>query len=219
MTETNNSQLIIINGRSYPAWQGINWRWGRTKTMSKVDFRYSYRLTLAELQNGLTPEESNFYYNLEDIIFITDKNGKKILLFRYDGSLFLEGCTQYPCIKSKAYNELLSLLLSWLGQEWWSPSSHEDLCHYKTVEDFEEMRKEGCSYYDELLVSPCHQLVMSTFVCNDYFSVPLPQHIIIKILGFLPQEFFRGGNVVNCSPVEREVTRDSSILWEDFIRV
>ncbi len=161
-------------------------------------------LTLDALQKYVLPERSGYCCSIEGIYEVPD--GTKAILKYQSVSIARDDVYPFPCIPSKYYNALLPTLLKYFGQQWWSCNSHEDLYHFKTSESYDNiyfaaMRINDVTNYDNM-VSPCQQLVMSTLLCSQDFSVRLPLRLIVNILTFLPQELFRGGDVVNCSPDE-----------------
>ena len=153
-------------------------------------------LNFPQLQNRVKPDWTIFNYNIVAIVKITYSNGENAVMCRYR-TFFRDGvCYPFPCIHERDYDSVLPVLLKHFNQQFWSLSSHEDLCHFKTTTSF---TKSGSHNFDDM-VSPCQQIVMSTLLCNDYFGERLPCYVIVNILSFLPQELFRLGDVVNCYP-------------------
>lgn len=163
------------------------------------------------LQKGTLPGYTHHNYNIDEIVVVTLNDGDRILKCRYK-PILREG-KFYPCMFTIDYNYLLPTLLKYFGHQWWSPLSHQDLYYFKTTpENIREIEWKAwfCNKqinYDDF-VSPCQQLVITTLLCNQDFDKQLPFRMIVNILTFLSQELFRGGNVMNCYPVEEDVEED-----------
>jgi hypothetical protein len=159
----------------------------------------------------VTPETARYCCSIEGIYEVPD--GTTFILKYQSVSIARDGVYPFPCMSSNHYNAILPTILKYFSQQWWSCNSHEDLYHFKTSESYNEIyyaamesdnvRNTAINY--DNMISPCHQLVMSTLLCSQEFSVRLPLRVIVNILTFLPQEIFRGGDIVNCCPVEDDV--------------
>jgi hypothetical protein len=164
-------------------------------------------LRLNQLQKYVPPERSENCSSIDGLYEVPDDT--TVILKYQPLSIARDGVYPFPCMPSKYYNALLPTLLKYFGQQWWSCNSHEDLRHFRTSASYDELYyaaiESNTSIQYDNMVSPCQQLVMSTLLCSQAFSVRLPLRLILNILTFLPQELFRGGDAVNCCPVEKDV--------------
>ena len=168
---------------------------------------------LPEFQRCVTPETARYCCSIEGIFEVPDVPGSTTAILYKPVSIARDGVYPFPCMSSSHYNDILPTILKLFGEQWWSCNSHEDLRHFKTSNSYNEIYyaamerndvRNTAIQYDNM-VSPCQQLVMSTLLCSQEFSVRLPLRLILNILTFLPQVLFRGGDVVNCCPIENDV--------------
>jgi hypothetical protein len=168
---------------------------------SEINMQKSIKLH--SFQNKMPPRHSRWNCNIKSISIVTFTSGEVAIKYSLFDIFRAIHYHPYPCLESKKYEQVLPRILRILGEEWWSRFSHLDLYHFKSIKSYEEITDKSieCINYDDM-VSPCHQLVMTVLMCNRDFTVPLPESVMCKILGFLPQTLFRCGDVVNCYPVD-----------------
>ena len=163
-------------------------------------------IKLSSFQNKMPPSHSRWKCNIKSISIVTFTSGEVTLKYSLFDIFRDINYYPYPCLESKKYEQVLPRILKIYGEEWWSRFSHLDLYHFKSIESYDDYDEsidnsiQSINYDD--MVSPCHQLVMAVLMCNRDFTVPLPESVMCKILGFLPQTLFRCGDVVNCYPVD-----------------
>ena len=181
----------------------------RDKTFEQFELEnlesFTEELTLTTFQNSVSPFNSTHCDNIKEIVAITYENGDVVIKCRYK-YLFRENYYYTsPCMSSKDYDKFLPDILKYFGQIWWSPYSHEELYYFKCAYSyFRYASKRTPEEFDNdtLVISPCHQLVTATLLCNRDFVAPLPERVVLYILTFLPQTMFRCGDVINNYPIE-----------------
>ena len=171
------------------------------------------RFRLSEFQNRMPPNIAIYCGSIEGIFIVPNADGTTSILYK-EISVARDGIHPFPCMHPDHYNYMLPTILKIFGQLWWSCNSHPDLYHFKTSASYnailyapidEPNNWQNTEIQYDNMVSPCQQLVMSTLLCSQEFSVRLPLRLILNILTFLPQVLFRGGDVVNCCPIENDV--------------
>jgi len=97
--------------------------------------------------------------------------------------MLLRDGTSGPYIEPSKYREILPYLLDYFGARFWSPLFHVELSHFRLLED--------SNFYKKVI--PCHQMVITTLLCNSSmeYHIQLPLYILIEIMKFFTQESFR----------------------------
>ena len=111
---------------------------------------------------------TNSYFQL-----ILQKNGKYKLFIKW--YRLTRETPIYPFIDINNYDLYLRYFLDALDATFWAPRFHKGLVYFINND----------------YISPCHQMVCTTLLCNQDFKISLPIMVLIYIMQFLPQIEFR----------------------------
>ena len=126
--------------------------------------------------------------------------------------MILRGGTSGPYIETSKYREILPHLLDYFGANFWSPLFHVELSHFGSYINANNrflLLDDTNLLYKK--ISPCHQMVITTLLCNNAmaYHTKLPLYILIEIMKFFTQETFR----LDSYEPPREIL-DKSDIWE-----
>ena len=115
----------------------------------------------------------NSYFQL-----ILQKNGKYKLFIKWF-HIYRNKC---PDIDMYSYNLYLPYILESINATFWTPKFHTDLLYYVYNDNDNDNDND---------ISPCHQIVCTTLMCNEYYKFSLPIMVLTYIMEFFPQIDFR----------------------------